>query len=413
MNATRTILIIDRDTALIAPLYRLFHQMKWKILTATHFPQGSELLQQHEVSLVIAGLQDVEGRKGTAFLEQVKDQYPGAIRLLLTDDVSEQEVVRGLAEGLFHEVIPVSWNSQELRDILLRAFQGRTATTEKGGLQPLLDQIGPLPVQPQIYQQVRRELQKRESASTDRIAKLISQDPAMTAEILRVANAAFFGQRQRVDTVNRAIVVLGLDLAAHLILFLSVYQAMPPQLPEFGYEAFWAHSLGVGLAASSIRARNARDSRVVERAMVGGLLHDLGKLAFACYLPDPYARVLATARTRKASLETVEIEQLGASHAELGGHLAEQWRLPPSIVASIRWHHDPASSGQYRPFVALVQLADEMVRHSELGFSGNFQEPNVEQYADQRPRVRTEDMDRAHDELVSYQETGKFLLTWR
>ena len=413
MNATRTILITDKNAALIASLRRLFHSMKWQILTTTHFPQGVDQIQQHTVNLVIAGLQDAEESNGIAFLEQVKARSPGAIRLLLADDVGDPKVIRGLAEGLFHEVIPIPWNGQELREILLRAFQGRTVAQEKGGLQPLLDKIGPLPVQPHIYQKVRRELQKREEASTDRIAELISQDPAMTAEILRVANAAVFGQRQRVDTANRAVVVLGLDLAAHLIFFFSVYQAIQPQLPEFSYEAFWAHSLGVGLAASCIQAQSARDSRVVERAMVGGLLHDLGKLVFACFLPRAYTRVLAIAREQKASLISVETEQLGVSHVELGSHLAEQWHLPPPVVAAIRWHHDPASGGQYRPLATLVQLADEMVRDLGVGFSGNFQEPDLEQYARQHPQIRASDMDRAHDELVSYQSTGKFLLTWR
>lgn len=147
--------------------------------------------------------------------------------------------------------------------------------------------------------------------------------------------------------------------------------------------------------------------------MVGGLLHDLGKLVFAHFLPKPYARILASARERKASLVSVETERLGVSHGELGGHLAEQWNLPPSVVAAIRWHHDPVSSGQYRPFVTLIQLADEMVRHLGMGFSGNFQEPDLEQYARQHPMIRANDKDRAYDELVSYQNTGKFLLAWR
>ena len=167
------------------------------------------------------------------------------------------------------------------------------------------------------------------------------------------------------------------------------------------------------MAASCIQARSARDRRVVERAMVGGLLHDLGKLVFACLLPRAFPRVLAIAHESKASLASVETEQLGASHAELGGHLAEQWNLPPSIVAAIRWHHNPASSGPYRPFVTLVQLADEMVRDIGVGFSGNFQEPDLKPYARQNSSVRANDIDRAHDELVSYQSTGKFQLAWR
>ena len=413
MNATRTILIAGENTAPMASLGRLLGRMKWEILTTTSFQQGFDLVQKQDVSLVIAGLRDAGGRKGIAFLELLKAQSPAAIRILLTENVDDPEVVRGLAEGLFHEVIPVPWDNQELREILLRAFQGRTAAEEKGGLQQLIDQMGSLPAQPGTYQKVRGELQKKGEASTDRVAKLILQDPAMTAEILRIANAAFFGQRQRVDTVQRAIVVLGLDLTAHLILFFSVYQTMQPKLPEFGYEAFWAHSLGVGLAASHLQARNARDSRFVERAMVGGLLHDLGKLVLACFLPERYAPVLAAAHEWKKSLVSVETEQLGVSHVELGGYLAEQWRLPPSVVAAIRWHHDPASSGQYQPFVELVQLADEMVRHLGVGFSGNFQEPDLEQYARRHPRIRANDVDRTYDELVNYQNTGELLLAWR
>jgi putative nucleotidyltransferase with HDIG domain len=412
MSETRTILIADKSSTVVAFLCQALSRTNWQILTTTSFQEGFELVSQHSVSLVIAGLRDVYGRAGDAFLDQIKTMHPAAIRVLLAEEGSDEEVVRGLSRKTFSEVIPVPWDSRELSEIVVRAFTAKADVGQTRGLEQLLAKMGSLPAQPLIYQKVQAELRKRDRASTGRIAELILLDPAMTVEILRIANSAVFGQRQRIDTVQRAMVVLGLELTAHLVLVFGVSEEMRPKSEAFSYEAFWTHSLAVGLAASHIQAKIGADRRQSERAMVGGLLHDVGKLAFAHSLPSGYAEVLANARKSDASLESAELDWMGVSHAELGCHLAEQWHLPPSVAAAIRWHHDPASSGRYASFVALIQVADATARQLDVGFSGNFEAPDVDAHKRNLSSTAARALEHAREELARFRDTGNYLLAW-
>ena len=412
MSETRTILLADKSSTVVASLCQTLSRTNWQILTTTSFQEGFELVSQHPVSLVIAGLRDVYGRAGDAFLEQIKAMHPAAIRVLLAEEGSDEQVIRGLSRGTFREVIPVPWDSRELSEILVRAFTAKADVGRTRGLEQLLAKMGPLPAQPLIYQKLQAELRKNDMASIGRLASLILLDPAITAQLLRIANSAVFGQRQRIDTVQRAMVVLGVQLTAYLVLVFGVAEEMRPRSEAFSYEAFWTHSLAVGLAASHIQAKIGADRRRSERAMVGGLLHDIGKLAFAHSLPSGYAEVLANARKNEASLESAELDWMGVSHAELGCHLAEQWHLPPAVAAAIRWHHDPASSGRYASFVALIQVADATARQLDVGFSGNCEAPDVDAYKENLPRPAARALGHARGELTKFRDTGNYLLAW-
>jgi len=165
---------------------------------------------------------------------------------------------------------------------------------------------------------------------------------AMTAMLLKLANSAFFGQRQTVSTPGEAISILGIDLLRSLVLAHGLFsQSGGFRFPTFTLAHLWRHSVAVASATKQIaELQGCGRSRSAE-FFTAGLLHDVGILILASRFPDEYAQVLATGRKTGSDLETAEFHVLGATHGEVGGYLLGLWGLPPAVVQAASWHHQP------------------------------------------------------------------------
>jgi putative nucleotidyltransferase with HDIG domain len=207
------------------------------------------------------------------------------------------------------------------------------------------------------------------------MVRVISQDPALTGQILRVANSSFYGLSQMIGTVSEAVVILGLQTVRNLALGVSVFDIrnrIKKKLP-LDQEDFWRHSLAVASAARLLAPRlGVRDS---EEAFVAGLLHDIGKIFLMEELPELYAKVLEGVEKGTASLYALENEYFKTNHAEVGGALCREWKIPPILCAAVSHHHQPieseAISSQEERILLCVQVADNLVNLSQIGFGGN------------------------------------------
>lgn len=193
--------------------------------------------------------------------------------------------------------------------------------------------------------------------SAAEIGQVISEDPALTARLLKIVNSPFYGFPSRIDTVSRAITVIGTLELLDLILATSVVKAfrgIPTDLVDM--DSFWEHSLYTGLVARALAGRLRAPN--TERYFIAGLLHDIGSLAMYSRIPDSAAVILRRARAEIAPLHDIERETLGFDHGEVGAELMHAWHLPGSLVEAIRFHHTPEQSEQHRLETALVHLAD-------------------------------------------------------
>lgn len=189
------------------------------------------------------------------------------------------------------------------------------------------------------------------------IGQVLGEDPALTARLLKIVNSPFYGFPSRIDTVSRAITVIGTLELLDLILATSVVKAfrgVPTELVDM--DSFWEHSLYTGLIARVLAGRLRAPN--TERYFIAGLLHDIGSLAMYMQIPDSAATILRRARAEIAPLHGIERETLGFDHGEVGAELMQAWHLPDSLVEAIRFHHTPEQSEQHRLETALVHLAD-------------------------------------------------------
>ncbi len=189
------------------------------------------------------------------------------------------------------------------------------------------------------------------------IGNVIREDPALTARLLKIVNSPFYGFPSRIETVSRAITVVGTLELLDLILAASVVKAfsgIPAELVSM--DDFWEHSLHVGCVARVLATRHRAPNP--ERYFVAGLLHDVGALVLYRQLPGVAATVLTRARERGEVLHEVERELLGYDHGEAGAALMQAWHLPESFATAIRYHHFPLEAPAHRLETALVHLAD-------------------------------------------------------
>ncbi len=251
----------------------------------------------------------------------------------------------------------------------------------------ILQQLQQLPTLPAVALKVL-EVTQDEGSSAKEVVELISADPVLTARILQLVHRADSGVRGEVNTVERAVVLLGFDAVRSGVLAVSVFQSFSGDKqagsPHFKREEFWTHCIAVAccaelLAEAIANGRRGSDTVSPQEAFVCGLLHDVGKVALDVALPKSYDKVIEAADLLRGNIADVERTVVGLDHMVVGKRLAEQWKLPATLRDCI-WLHGQSpealpSSVRNPLLVNLITLADLIVREHHIGYSGNYTFP--------------------------------------
>lgn len=235
-------------------------------------------------------------------------------------------------------------------------------------------------------------------ASFGRIAALIETDPVLTARILRLVNAAFYGVSGAIASVGDALVMLGLDIVRGLILSTA---AMELAHGRRGVRGLWEHSYGAATAAVAL-GRVLGLPRV-EEISAAALMHDIGKVVLQSQLGREYDDVVAHALAHGLHIRDAETALLGVAHDEIGRWLVTRWRLPAALAEPIALHHAPEAARQHREATAAVHVADLMIRAYGFGFAGDERMPEMSPEAWKilrlNPRKLREAVERMHATL--------------
>lgn len=228
------------------------------------------------------------------------------------------------------------------------------------------DALKSLPTLPPVLTVVNKMLADQEAPLKD-VAKALSSDEGLTSRVLRLVNSAYYGLPRRISTVPLAITILGAKAVKNQVVniaFADLMTSLAGGRKE--YTLLWRHAIRTGAWAKAIAAKFG--SADEEEAFTAGLVHDIGKALALRLKPADYGKlVLESARSGK-DLRGVEEQVLGFDHSRIGAWAAEKWKLPQTLVGSIRWHHEPEGvrdeEEMVRKIIETVHLADILAKAS-------------------------------------------------
>ncbi len=204
------------------------------------------------------------------------------------------------------------------------------------------------------------------STTIQDISEIIKTDPSLVANVLKVVNSPFYGIRSKVDTISRAISIIGMDDLYNIITSVVAVNSFSKIATDLVKPAtFWRHSFCTAILAKKI----ARHCHVLhtERLYVVGLLHDIGSLLLYSKHPEESEKIIRQSSGDEELHYRLEKESLGFTHADIGAELLKQWGLPDTLTDTIRYHHEPCNNEAVALDACIIHLANSLSNCYILG----------------------------------------------
>jgi len=223
-------------------------------------------------------------------------------------------------------------------------------------LYQILSNVKAFPTMPEAGAKMLTLLEEPDTEISD-IEEILRYDPGLTANILKLANSAYFGIPSKIGSVKQAVMVLGFKRLTQLVVASCVSAVMDKSIP--GYDLppgnLWRHSIAVSLAAEAL----VKDKKktVSQDVFTPALLHDVGKLVLGSFVKDELEAIESIA-AKGVPFVVAENMILGTDHAEIGAQILTHWNFPKDIVHAVRWHHDPDSPKAVTLQMDIVYLAN-------------------------------------------------------
>ncbi|AFJ02450.1 HD domain protein [Methylophaga frappieri] len=242
--------------------------------------------------------------------------------------------------------------------------------------QSLVNQSLELVSAPTTYARLDALIRDPNSAIDD-ISDVIHTDPALTTRLLKIVNSPYYGFPSQINTLSRAITIIGTRELTNLVLATTVMNAfhgIPKNLMDM--QTFWRHSLACAITARYLAEALALEHS--EQYFIAGLLHNIGSLVLYQSAPELARESINRARFGHEVLHEAEQRLLGFHHGDVGAILLQKWRLPESLVVVAQHHHTPSLATTYQLNVALIHVTDVMVSSVPFGHNGDRHVPPLD-----------------------------------
>lgn len=213
------------------------------------------------------------------------------------------------------------------------------------------------------------------NTSPNDLNRVISLDPVLTGQVLKLINSAYYSLSNQITSLARAIIMLGLNTVKNLALSTAIIGTIGKQdsFKSLPMDAFWSHSICVGVTAKALAAQKKVPASEREEYFVAGMLHDLGKIPLNNCFASDYMQALQLADLEQGPLMRSEKLLVGIDHGLAGQMIGEKWQLNDTIVQSLAYHHTPElASEKNRMLVATVALANLYANIYEIGSAGDL-----------------------------------------
>jgi putative nucleotidyltransferase with HDIG domain len=349
------VLFVDDEPNVLHAMRRSLHCMRneWVMEFVLGGVEALESLEAMAADVIVTDMR-MPGMDGWQLLTEVKKRHPQTVRLILSGHAEATSIMR--AVGIAHQYLAKPCEAAAVK-LAISQTQKLRHLVQSDHLAALVGRVGMLPSEPRAFQELVQCLQEP-SASLGDAARIIGRDVAMTANIMKIVNSAFFGARQPIVSTSRAVAYLGLDTLGALVLGHSVFKTDgKPAQAGFTSERLWTHSLQTAMAARVIAQCEAMPPPDVEKVFLAGFLHDVGKIVLAAG----------------------SASEMREHHAAVGAYLLALWGFPNPIVEAVAYHHVPSqASGGALGLTGVVHAADYLMHERETRLIGAI-EPVLEE----------------------------------
>nr|WP_321514010.1 HDOD domain-containing protein [uncultured Pseudodesulfovibrio sp.] len=264
----------------------------------------------------------------------------------------------------------------------------------------LLAAVEKMPAFPQSVNQVLKLTADINCSQRD-LVEVVKRDPVFTLKILRLVNSAYFGLSREITSINQASVYLGLNTLKNISLGLAAVGAIPKSAGKrMDMGGFWLHSLAVATATRMLGLKLGVSRDDAADYFAAGLLHDVGKVVFALYMPEEFEEATNRSAEPGVSFYQCERDVIGATHADIGAMLAQKWNLPVELHDAIARHHS-IGSGEPSQLLDCLFVANQITKKLSFGSAGDFE---VEPLPDSVKERFSMDMDELVEDLPTLDE---------
>ncbi len=363
MNSKK-LLFVDDESQILSALRRDFRKSPYKCFFALSGPEGLEILEEENIDLVVADMK-MPGMDGYSFLKTVREKRPNIIRVILSGYTDREIVYKSLIDGTAQAYLSKPWTKEELINYIHQLFEVQAIFEDKHLLE-LINSVSNLPTIEKQHQKILDLIKRGEDLP--KVASAIEEDPSIIADVLKVANSAFYGQKNPISSVKRAVVFLGTNVINDIILSLGIINSFKKMgKHKLEIEKFWQHA---NLANKFINFlyKELFEKKLPEEFSAVGLLHDIGILFELVYFPEKFSQILSRFQTQsEKNWVEIETEIIGAPHTLLGGYLLKWWNLPYPVIEVTLFHHNPLKEGVVNQKVASLTYISDFYASKFLG----------------------------------------------
>lgn len=277
-------------------------------------------------------------------------------------------------------------------------------------VQSALGDISHIATLPEVTMKIIQLVEDPDSTAQD-LNKVISNDPALGARILKVVNSAFYGLPGQIGSINRAIVLLGLNAVKNIAIAASLAKLFRGGKisTEFDARELWTHAIACATGTRLLSDKIGLG--LPDEAFLAGLIHNLGIMVEIQARRSQFIEALELMKSEGLSLRDAETKAIGANHEQFGSGLCKSWKFPPNFTQVAGFHHHPMDlPSNSRTLALLVHLADTIAAHEGYGWAGGTEATELDQDILKELRLSVSSINEVIEAMPAAMDEAKTLL---
>ena len=335
MNGVKpdSIIFVDDEQQVLDGIKRQFrtHRRNWDTRFALSGAEALQMMNERPADAIVTDMR-MPGMNGVALLHEVRERWPGTVRLILSGQTEQSELLDDI--GAVHQFLHKPCETVLIVQAVNRAMKMASTISTKP-LRELATGLESLPVVSDTYQELLTALDNSAS-DIETIAAVVSRDIGLSTKLLQMVNSAFFAMPRPVSSAHDAVLMLGLSNLRALVITAQIFKTMANQAEhDEELTQLWRASTDIGASAYMLAKQHGQSASVCEGARLAGLLSLVGRSVFVYGAPARFARAQERALKEERPLYECEHEEIGTAQHTIGAYALGLWAFGREILEAV------------------------------------------------------------------------------